>query len=333
MKNLVIILSHCDTEEKVKILEGKLESLKMLGLDIMLLSHCPLSAKIQKQVNYFVYDESNPLLHPQKSRGVVAWTQFRFRDSFLGIRSVLPDAGWAVFNKIMKAADLGLPLDYEYYSIINYDLDLQPSFVKELRNLDFDGDILLSWSKQRDDENVMGKGPGLLFAILRKKAFSEIRKTISKEEYLRSDRTKYARLKHEFGEEYWGYLTEPFKTSYTRETSISTVNTLSDEAMLYPQTAGGEQPEGDLLFRIFFAGEPPANKVFIFNIKGDNPIRFKINGEKVVEVSSSHLEENVITISYIKSDGLEYFFDEERKRAAELSNQILFPVEAEWPYE
>jgi len=62
MKNLVIILSHCDTEGKIKILKDNLESLNMLNLDTMLTSHCPLSTDIQKEVNYFIYDKSNPLL-------------------------------------------------------------------------------------------------------------------------------------------------------------------------------------------------------------------------------------------------------------------------------
>jgi len=334
-ENLVIILSHCDTRAKIETLKDKIESLKMLDLDIMLLSHYPVSTYIQKQVNYFIYDQSNPLLNhssPEKSRGVIAWSNItdQRRDKSFGLFSMLPDAGWAVFNKIKKAADISLPLGYRYYSIINYDLDLNHSFAKQLKNLDFEGDILLSWSRQENDDRIMGKGPGLLFSILKKEAFSKIRQAMSKEDYIETREEEPSKLKYKFAEEYWGHLTEPFDISYTEETSISVVNTLSDETMTYPQTASAKQPEGNLLFRIFFEGKPPANKVFIFNIKKGGPIKFKINGEKLIEVSYCHLEENMTTISYINSDGVEYSFDEERKRAKKLSNEIFFPVKKDW---
>jgi len=352
MKNLVIILSHCDTEEKIKILEDKLESLNMLGLDVMLLSHCPVSADIQKEVSYFVFDKSNPLLHIEngplhsQSRTVTAWFEIPFGDNFLEMMSFLPDAGWAVFNKIIKAADLALPLDYDYYSIINYDLDLQPSFVKELINLDFDGDVLLSWSMQDGDDYEetcrnnkpmlgMGKGPGLLFSILKKEAFSEIRRTISREEYLKKD--KENALRYEFAEQYWGFLTKPFSASFTEEVSVSTANTLEAS----DQTARNTE-EGDYLFRIFFEGRIASStigfpesktkesvKVFIFDIKSEKPIKFKINGEKIIEVSSPHLEDNVRSIDHLKTDGSNYSFDEEKERATELFNRIKVYPEAQ----
>jgi len=352
MKNLVIILSHCDTERKIKILQDNLESLDMLGLDVMLLSHCPINTDIQKQVNYFVYDESNPLMYLKnglfhtQSRAIVSWAEIPFGNDLLSISSFLPDAGWAVFNKIIKAADLGLPLDYDYYTIINYDLDLQPSFVKELINLDFDGDILLSWSKQKGDDYEeicrknktlgMGKGPGLLFSILKKEAFSEIRRTISREEYLKKDKETNA-LKYEFAEEYWGFLTRPFNVSFTEEVSTSIANTLKDENSSYTQIARRKHKDSHL-FRIFFEGEADGRtigfsdlpepktkrpiKVFIFDVKSKKPIRFKINEEKIIDVSFPHLEDNVRSISYLKPDGSDYSFSRERERATELFNRI-----------
>ena len=339
MKNLVIILSHCDTEGKIKILEDKLESLNMLGLDTMLLSHCPISTDIQKQVNYFVYDESNPLMYLEggacnvESRAIRAWADIPLGNDKVRITSILPDAGWAVFNKIMKSADLGLPLDYEYYSIINYDMDLKPSFVKELTNIDFDGDILLSWSEQQSKNAIIGKGPGLLFSILKKEAFSKIRQAISKQEYLKKDKESNA-LEYEFAEAYWGFLTKSFNVSFTEEVSTSTINTLKDGNLLYGQVAMVKEYNDDNLFRIFLEGEregPLATpkkliKVLIFNIKGGKPTRFKINGEKIIEVSSPHLEDNVRSISYLKPDGSDYSFDKEKERATELFNHIQFSL-------
>ena len=62
-KNLVVILSHCNDEEKLKVLEDNIKKLKLEGFDILLTTHIPLPQNTQSQVEYLIYDKSNPLIY------------------------------------------------------------------------------------------------------------------------------------------------------------------------------------------------------------------------------------------------------------------------------
>ena len=44
--NLIIILSHCDSKEKIEILTDNIKKLKTQNFDILLLSHTPIPSHI-----------------------------------------------------------------------------------------------------------------------------------------------------------------------------------------------------------------------------------------------------------------------------------------------
>jgi hypothetical protein len=62
MKKIIIIGAHPDKPHKVEMLENCIEHIIPLGYDIMLVSHCEISEKIQKKVNYFLFDKENLIL-------------------------------------------------------------------------------------------------------------------------------------------------------------------------------------------------------------------------------------------------------------------------------
>ena len=51
--NLIIILSHCDTEEKREILIDNINKIKSNNFDILLVSHIPIHPSIQELVKIF----------------------------------------------------------------------------------------------------------------------------------------------------------------------------------------------------------------------------------------------------------------------------------------
>mgnify|MGYP003353522814 FL=1 len=59
MKNIVLIQSHCDTEEKLDYLKKNIEKIKKFDLEILLFSHIPLNQEVIGMVDYFVFDKSN----------------------------------------------------------------------------------------------------------------------------------------------------------------------------------------------------------------------------------------------------------------------------------
>ena len=70
--NLIIILSHCDSKEKIEILTDNIKKLKTQNFDILLLSHTPIPSHIQQMIEYFIYDKSNPIIN-WPYRGMVFW--------------------------------------------------------------------------------------------------------------------------------------------------------------------------------------------------------------------------------------------------------------------
>ena len=62
-QELVIIGTYPNLKERVRLTKECINSLKPLGKKIMLVSHYPVDADIQRMVDYYVYDGHNPLTH------------------------------------------------------------------------------------------------------------------------------------------------------------------------------------------------------------------------------------------------------------------------------
>ena len=179
MKNLVVITSHCPTEEKQKVLRDQLNLLKLQNIDILLFSHVTLPQEIISLSDYFLYDKSNPLLHwPEK--GQILWNKITNDNQLYELKSIYPNHGWTVFNQIIKASNFALPLDYEYYSFINYDLRMDLELIKSLNNPTHNNILTSSFIDGIINEKRM---PGLLFNILSKKSLTQLLPLIEREIY------------------------------------------------------------------------------------------------------------------------------------------------------
>lgn len=345
--NLVAILSHCNTEKKLRALKSNLNKLKCLGLKTILASHCPVSPDIQKLVNYFVYDDSNPLLHlidenrkalPKKDRKcVVHHLTCELGGSEIRINSFVPDAGWCVFNQIAKCVDLSNSIDYDYFSIINYDLELTPSLLRRLINPNLKEDALLSSSAHQSEldnytpvitedseptfSNVntegLGGGPSLIFSILKKEAILKVRKNIKKEDYL-SDKSLFA-------EGYWGSLLKGLDLSFINEKAVGSITGDEHTQDFYDQVPSDCKLSDNQFFKIFFEDRKAAfanKRAFIYDVKPGKVLKFKVNNSRVIEVDSDHLEDYVDRIEYIREDGSLYSFEKEMEEATKFMNCI-----------
>jgi hypothetical protein len=63
MKELVAILSHADTKQKIEILTECVDEISKQGYDTLISSHIPVEKTIVDKVEYFIYDRENPLIH------------------------------------------------------------------------------------------------------------------------------------------------------------------------------------------------------------------------------------------------------------------------------
>jgi len=184
--NLFIILSHCDSGEKLSVLISTISRIKKEGFEILLVSHIPLSSEIQSLVDYFVYDKSNPLLiWPE--RGMCHWKSLWWDGGRYRLDSIFPDTGWTALNQFKLGSSLGLGLDYDYYTFINYDTSLTSSLIEVANNpKDLYLTRVVNYNDWEGEKKITRKTlfPGMLFNIFPKEILQSVIPLISREKYI-----------------------------------------------------------------------------------------------------------------------------------------------------
>tara|TARA_Y100000114_G_scaffold39159_1_gene34855 strand:- start:2685 stop:3656 length:972 start_codon:yes stop_codon:yes gene_type:complete len=176
--NLITIQCHCDTKEKISLLNKNIKILKKEKFKILVVSHIPVNQKIQDAVDYFIYDKSNPILH-WPDRGMIHWMKIDFDKPYKAI-NILFDFGWTTINQILLAGNLGLSLNFDYYTFINYDIKLTDNIINRMKN------PLSLMSSKVIDNRVEDKFrfPSFIFNIFSKKNLKRILPLFSKEKYI-----------------------------------------------------------------------------------------------------------------------------------------------------
>jgi len=317
-KNLVIILSHCDTPLKIKTLKETITSLRSVGVDILLTSHIPIDLDIQDMVDYFIFDKNNPLISIEEKQ-LVSWYKIYLNSLDRWVKLQVPhqDHWGGVMNQIIKAADVGLSLDYDCYTFLGYDVSLKEVHLKELSNPCPTEDIVTcdwgnSWLENKKvkhydkwDETVTTdvfktRYVGCDFNIIKKDCFKKIRDLLSIEKYL--ERDPNGKRFFDVAEEYWTSLAHLFKLRF--------VERIEEKI----QTEDFNQNHLNDLFKLFISKE----KYIFYEIK--EPVEFKINNE-IIEIKDDHLETEVKQIEYL-TEGRSYNFSKEKRTSLNKRHEI-----------
>lgn len=199
--NLIIITCHCNNEEKIQVLEENINLLKSIDLDIMLVSHVPVPFDIQSQVEYVIYDKSNPIID-FPYRGMVFWRTMNFNGTIIRFDNILSDYGWTAFNQYLLGGNLGLSLNYNFYSFINYDVKLTNLMLDSFQT---PSDFLVSNVVDNNDEKGY-RFPSFMLNILSKKNLKSILPIIDKKYYMSDTHPWLKGGKFRDAEDYWGHL-------------------------------------------------------------------------------------------------------------------------------
>ena len=283
-KNLIILLSHCDNEEKLRVLEDNIQKLKSNGFDILLTTHTPLPPNIQSQVEYLIYDKSNPILYwPQ--RGMTYWKNFSHGSQSLKLVNILPDYGWTAFNQLLTSSHLGLSLDYTHYTFINYDVILTPLLIETLK---LPQDFVTSKVYAKENEKGF-RFPSFMFNILSKENLKKLLPLISKEQYINGSITTEH---HDFkdAETYLGHL-------------ISVFNYDIHPEVLKDQIEYGDKDPFDFSgdgreFKLFYQSitnplvYQTLPSILLYDIQGELKVNF--NGEEILITEPVHLFKDVL---------------------------------------
>lgn len=131
MKKVALISSYCNTDEKIKVLEKNIETVKSQGLDVIVISPLPLPEVIQKKSDYLFIMKDNPVLDWPK-KAMYAWRFIKIKGVNFKITKTYPDYGWAGLYHVKKLSEIGLSFNYDYFYHMIYDLKINDSVINAL---------------------------------------------------------------------------------------------------------------------------------------------------------------------------------------------------------
>lgn len=134
MKKIISILSHCNDDEKIKKLRDNISLLReKTNLPIILNSHITLPQDIINTVDFFIYDNTNPILK-YPFRALERWSTHVMGERKIKLSSYIPDYGWTPFNKIKNTINFLNGFDYDKVFFMNYDLLISEDLIDEIQN-------------------------------------------------------------------------------------------------------------------------------------------------------------------------------------------------------
>jgi hypothetical protein len=129
MKNIVIINSYANSEEKVNLLLNYVKQVKKTNVDILLTSHLPLPQNIVELANYYIYDKENFLL--PKERSPATW----YADHEEYISLYCSRHGYAIIKNVYSALHFAKSLGYTDFIFSEYDNILSDNGVYKFQSI------------------------------------------------------------------------------------------------------------------------------------------------------------------------------------------------------
>ena len=88
MKECFVITSYCNTPNRVEELKKCINNIKRFNKDILIHAHYPLDLEIQKSVDYYIYDSTNPVIR-DGSKVIIRWKWYKTANKLLTITNSL----------------------------------------------------------------------------------------------------------------------------------------------------------------------------------------------------------------------------------------------------
>mgnify|MGYP000913789300 CR=1 FL=1 len=123
MNKIVLISSYCDTEEKINILNKNIDTIKSLGLDIMLNSPIILPLELITKCDYFFLTKDNPVF-TWPERALYTWRKLLYNNKTITLTRCFSDYSWAGLYQVKKLSEIALTFDYDIFYHIIYDLKI-----------------------------------------------------------------------------------------------------------------------------------------------------------------------------------------------------------------
>ena len=178
----VVILSHANSDDKIKTLFRSILSLKRQGYFVILSSHIPAPDYILNLVDYFVYEKDNPVVESDeysKLSTTVPIYRFDYSDFKLSYTFDF-NHGFAALRLIQNGLNISIQNGYEKTHFVNYDYIIDdPKVLEDHSNsLNNNNIVTYRWNPEASINSA-------LFSARSYDIFKAIETTKSKEDYFR----------------------------------------------------------------------------------------------------------------------------------------------------
>lgn len=259
---IIVILSHCDTKKKKDILINNISKLKNnFNYDILLTSHIPLPENIINQVDFFVFDKSNPILK-WPTRAFNHWYELDTEEGKIKLIYFVDDYGWTPFNQIKKGINTVIDLNYKEFIFLNYDLNINNEIIDEINKK-----TETAFYSVKDRYNYTSF-PSLIFFKIDYSNIKLFEKLINLNHYLKSSHAEQM-------------LEKISETINYRKSDIITEDNID-----FSEGTNGKlfNNSNNELFSVFFGYDSPHNKdlkkYFFYEVKED--LICKINNDEIL---------------------------------------------------
>lgn len=257
-KNKVaLIQSYCNTPQKIEALQVTLNKLKELEIDTCLFSSVLLPEDIINQVKYYIFSEENPVLHyPEKAFNFWLWHFYKANPGRkFYMNKMFSDYGWTVLNQTQIMSSFVKKLDYEWFYLVNYDLDFDSTVVENILNP-------TSTKLFKHKKHVTIFDGTLIFAVLQKPQLEIICDTFNKQDFIVTNQIPEAYFINKLG--------------HNHLVDIEVHDTITVEGQQKEQQFN-EMPNNDL-FKLFVQNKKRL-LIYIFDPTKDMGINIHINDD------------------------------------------------------
>jgi len=176
MREIFLITTYCDTEEKVKVLKDTLNDLDKYGLDICVHAHYPLPVDIQQRIDYYIYDSTNPII-PFGVRSIIVWRKINNYQ----MNVLKKDYGYTVVSQWKQSILFLEKMKYDKVHVLNYDTVITDELIENSKK-NYSGVFYL---KGEDEIN-------LLFATIKISDYLDKIKSMTMNDYIFMNEYWYA---------------------------------------------------------------------------------------------------------------------------------------------
>jgi hypothetical protein len=129
-KEIVVVLTHADTDERIKHLEDCVDTLINQNKKILISSHIDIPNHLYSKVDYVIIDKENPILNDEVAPIFINHFYPEFRQTF----TINFNHSFAVHKLILNACLMAQLNNFESIHFVNYDYYICDSSILEIHN-------------------------------------------------------------------------------------------------------------------------------------------------------------------------------------------------------